>query len=99
MTYKYFFFLLLISYVNSFIVSYNYNKIKPLQLSKDKYTDYTNFLNKNKYDKGNIEYIYLNNNYDYNNIVKYIKKNINKKILIVFINNNKIINNFMDILK
>ena len=64
MTYKYFFFLLLISYVNSFIVSYNYNKIKPLLLSKDKYTDYTNFLNKNKYDKGNIEYIYLNNNYD-----------------------------------
>jgi hypothetical protein len=99
MTYKYFFFLLLISYVNSFIVSYNYNKVKPLLLSKDKYTDYTNFLNKNKYDKGNIEYIYLNNNYDYNNIVKYIKKNINKKILIVFINNNKIINNFMDILK
>jgi hypothetical protein len=99
MTYKYFFFLLLISYVNSFIVSYNYNKIKPLLLSKDKYTDYTNFLNKNKYDKGNIEYIYLNNNYDYNNIVKYIKKNINKKILIIFINNNKIINNFMDILK
>jgi len=99
MSYKYFFFLLLISYVNSFIVSYNYNKIKPLLLSKDKYTDYTNFLNKNKYDKGNIEYIYLNNNYDYNNIVKYIKKNINKKILIIFINNNKIINNFMDILK
>ena len=52
MTYKYFFFLLLISYVNSFIVSYNYNKVKPLLLSKDKYTDYTNFLNKNKYDKG-----------------------------------------------